>query len=91
MTTHTFEETLQNVRNRSWRVHHRGTLKIIDRKKNSVTQKTTTTGRDAKTGNIDITFLLMRNYKMTGQHMFYYLHYLCQIKKTAFLRNRKSV
>jgi hypothetical protein len=28
-TTYTFEEALQNVRNGSWRVHHRGTLKIL--------------------------------------------------------------
>jgi hypothetical protein len=34
----------------------------IDRKRNSMTKKTTTTDHEANTGNINKTFLFMRNY-----------------------------
>ena len=83
-TKYTFEKTLQNVRNGSWRVHHRGTLKNIDRMRNPEKTKTTTTGRESECCKIDMTFLLLRNYEMTGQQISDYFRYLCQIKKNCF-------
>jgi hypothetical protein len=61
----------KNVRNGSCRIHHRGTFKILTGRENQRKKKThTSTDRDTKSENIDMTILLIRNYEMTGQQMF---------------------